>query len=43
MKHSGFVEFSLCGEEGVQKKVYSKKDKEKYRENKKLNWGDVIP
>jgi ribosomal protein RSM22 (predicted rRNA methylase) len=42
IKHSGFFELTLCGREGVQKKIYSKRDQEKYREIKKLNWGDVI-
>ncbi len=42
MKHSGFVEVTLCQKEGIQKKIFSKKDKEKYKSIKKLNWGDAI-
>lgn len=43
MKHTGFIEVTVCEEEGiVQKKIYSKKNKEIYRDIKKLNWGDVI-
>ncbi len=42
IKHSGHVDVTLCQKEGVQKKVFSKRDKEKYRVIKKLNWGDVI-
>lgn len=44
MKHSGFIEVTVCEKEGtVQKKIYSKKNKEMYKEIKKLNWGDLIP
>jgi ribosomal protein RSM22 (predicted rRNA methylase) len=42
MKHSGFVEVVLCQKDEIQKTIFSKKDKEKYRDIKKLNWGDVI-
>ena len=42
MKHSGFVEVVLCQKEGIQKTIFSKRDKEKYKDIKKLNWGDVI-
>lgn len=42
MKHSGFVEVVLCQKEGIQKTIFSKRDKEKYKHIKKLNWGDVV-
>lgn len=42
MKHSGFVELILCKKEGVSKTIFSRKDKEKYKDIKKLNWGDSI-
>ncbi len=42
MKHTGYVEVTLCGKEGIEKKIFSKKDKEKYKHIKKLSWGDVI-
>jgi ribosomal protein RSM22 (predicted rRNA methylase) len=42
MKHSGFVDVVLCQKDGIQKTIFSKRDKEKYRGIKKMNWGDVI-
>lgn len=42
VKHSGHVEFTLCQKKGIQKAVYSKKDKELYRSRKKLEWGDFF-
>ncbi len=40
--HSGFVEMTLCEKEKIDHVVFSKRNKEKYRAIKKLNWGDVI-
>lgn len=42
MKHSGFVELTLCTELGIKKTTYSKRDQEKYRSIKKLSWGDSV-
>lgn len=42
LQGSGHIKFSLCQKEGLAQCTLSKKDKEKYREIKKLNWGDVI-
>jgi ribosomal protein RSM22 (predicted rRNA methylase) len=42
MKRTGHVEMTLCQNEGIKKEIFSKRDKEKYRGIKKLNWGDVI-
>lgn len=39
-KQSGFVELQLCTREGVQRKVFSKKDSDHYRLARKLEWGD---
>jgi ribosomal protein RSM22 (predicted rRNA methylase) len=39
-KHSGFVELMTCQKDGIKKEVYSKKDKEIYKQRKKLEWGD---
>ncbi len=40
LKHSGHVELITCQEEGIKKEIYSKKDKETYKQRKKLDWGD---
>lgn len=40
MKHTGHVNFSLCTPMGIQKRTVSKKDKEFYKEARKLEWGD---
>jgi ribosomal protein RSM22 (predicted rRNA methylase) len=42
MKHTGFVELTLCKKEGVEKKVYSKKDKQQYKLMKKVEWGEFL-
>ncbi len=42
MQGSGHIKLSLCQKEGLNQCIVSKRDKEKYREIKKLNWGDVI-
>ena len=42
IKHSGYVEVMLCQKEDVKQVTFSKKNKEKYKSIKKLNWGDVI-
>jgi len=41
-KRRGHVSFELCTEEGIQKKIISKKEKENYKKCKKLKWGDLI-
>ncbi len=40
LQHSGHVELVTCQEEGIKKEIYSKKDKETYKQRKKLEWGD---
>ena len=42
-KHSGHVRFVLCNLRGLETKVISKKEKEVYKEAKKLDWGDALP
>jgi ribosomal protein RSM22 (predicted rRNA methylase) len=39
---SGHIQLTLCQSGEVHQRIISKRDKEKYREIKKLNWGDVI-
>lgn len=41
-KHGGHVSFELCTPEGLQKRTVSKKDKEAYKEARKLEWGDEL-
>jgi len=41
-KRPGHIIFELCTEQGVQKKIVSKKEKEAYKKCKKLKWGDLI-
>lgn len=40
LPHSGHIELITCQSEGVKKEVYSKKNKEIYKQRKKLDWGD---
>lgn len=39
-KHPGFVEMSVCTDVGVQRKVFSRKEKENYKWARKKEWGD---
>lgn len=41
-KHTGHVRLHLCTEEGIEKRTYSKKDKELYKKARKAKWGDPI-
>lgn len=41
-KKKGHVIFEVCTENGIQKKVITKKEKEFYKNCKKLMWGDII-
>lgn len=41
-KRRGHILFELCTEEGIQKKIISKKDKDNYKLSKKLKWGDLL-
>lgn len=41
-KRRGHILFELCTEEGIQKKIISKKEKENYKTSKKLKWGDLL-
>lgn len=38
--HSGHLKLTLCTKNGFEGKIYSKKDKEKYKKAKKAAWGD---
>lgn len=42
IKHPGHMEIVACKKEGVQKEIYSKKNKEQYKQMKKLDWGDFF-
>ncbi|MES2345840.1 MAG: small ribosomal subunit Rsm22 family protein [Chlamydiota bacterium] len=39
-KHSGYVEMTVCKEEGIERKIFSRKDKEIYKWARKAEWGD---
>lgn len=41
-KHGGHINFELCTLEGLQKVTISKRDKEAYKEARKLDWGDEL-
>lgn len=41
MQRTGHVEFLVCQEGGIEKKVSSKKEKDLYKLRKKLSWGDL--
>ena len=41
IKKSGHVTIDLCEKEGIQRKTISKKQKEVYRQVRKLSWGDM--
>lgn len=41
--NKGYVKVKICTEEGIQQKVYSKKDGELYKKIKKLKAGEIIP
>lgn len=38
----GYVKLKLCTKDGIENKVITKKDKEIYKNAKKLKWGDII-
>lgn len=40
--NSGYVKVKLCDRNGIQEKIYSKKDKELYKKIKKMGAGDTI-
>lgn len=40
--HSGHVDFVLCGREGLEKKIISKRMGEFYKKARKLDWGDSL-
>ena len=40
--NSGYVKVKLCNENGIEEKIYSKKDKEIYKKIRKMNAGDMI-
>lgn len=39
-RHSGHVEFEICGQTGLEKVTLSKRHKEAYKAARKLDWGD---
>ena len=40
--NSGYVKVKLCNKNGIEEKIYSKKDKEIYKKIRKMNAGDTI-
>jgi ribosomal protein RSM22 (predicted rRNA methylase) len=40
IKHQGHVEVTFCQKEGIERKVFSKKDKDTYKKMKKIEWGE---
>ena len=40
--NSGYVKVKICNENGIEEKIYSKKDKEIYKKIRKMNAGDMI-
>ena len=40
MHHSGHVQLTLCKNEKLEQKIFSKKDKAFYKQARKLEWGD---
>ena len=40
--NSGYVKVKLCTNNGIEEKIYSKKDKEVYKQVRKLDAGDII-
>ncbi|MBM3197875.1 MAG: rRNA methyltransferase [Chlamydiae bacterium] len=41
LHRSGHVEFVVCQEDGIEKRISSRKEKDLYKIRKKLQWGDV--
>jgi ribosomal protein RSM22 (predicted rRNA methylase) len=42
-KHAGHVEFEVCTTGGLQRATLSKKHGEKYKQGRKLEWGETLP
>jgi ribosomal protein RSM22 (predicted rRNA methylase) len=42
-KHSGHVEFELCTADGLKRETLSKKHGERYKQARKLEWGETLP
>jgi ribosomal protein RSM22 (predicted rRNA methylase) len=42
-KHSGHIEFELCTAEGLKRETLSKKHGDRYKEARKLEWGETLP
>ena len=40
--NSGYLKVKICNENGIEEKIYSKKDKEIYKKIRKMNAGDMI-
>lgn len=41
-KYPGYVELTVCTQEGIEKKIFSKKEKEKYKSARKAEWGEAF-
>jgi ribosomal protein RSM22 (predicted rRNA methylase) len=42
-KHSGHIEFELCTAEGLKGETLSKKHGDRYKQARKLEWGETLP
>ncbi len=42
-KHSGHIEFELCTTEGLKRETLSKKHGDRYKQARKLEWGETLP
>jgi len=40
--HSGWIEFTTCQSQGVEKEVFTRKQGEEYKKKKRLDWGDCF-
>ncbi len=41
-RHSGHVEFQLCTAEGLKRETLSRRDGERYKKARKLDWGETL-
>lgn len=41
-RHSGHIDFTLCAQSGLEKKIISKRMGEVYKKARKLDWGDTL-
>lgn len=41
-KHPGYVEMTICGQDGIQRKIFTRKEKGLYKWARDAKWGDEI-